>query len=72
MYFIAKIKNSSLGACFKVDTIENGVKMIKDMTKKEFGRKLTITEEELIENDFELIYYDFEDNKISWAIGTIE
>jgi hypothetical protein len=51
--FIACIRNSRLGSCFPVGSVEEGLAMIRGLVKERLGRDLTEEEGEILEDDME-------------------
>jgi hypothetical protein len=69
--FVARIHNNSLGSCVMVGTITDGVNLIREYVKDQFGRDLTIEENEILENNYEFYNDDDCDNIYSFSIGSL-
>lgn len=69
--FVARIHNNSLGSCVMVDTINDGVNLIRKYVKDQFGRDLTAEENEILENDYEFYNDDDADNIVSFSLGSL-
>lgn len=69
--FVARIHNNTLGSCVMVDTITDGVNLIREYVKYQFGRDLTIEENEILENDYEFYNDDDADNIITYSINSL-
>ena len=69
--FVARIHNNRLGSCVMVDTITDGVNLIREYVKDQFGRDLTAEENDMLENDYEFYNDDDAYNIISFSLGSL-
>jgi hypothetical protein len=69
--FVARIHNNRLGSCVMVGTITDGVNLIREYVKDQFGRDLTAEENDMLENDYEFYNDDDSDNIVSFSIGSL-
>lgn len=70
--FVARIHNNRLGSCVMVDSISEGIKLIREYVKTQFNRDLTDEENKILENDYEFYNDDDADNIVSFTIGSLE
>jgi hypothetical protein len=70
MMFVAKIHNSSLGACFEVESEAEGIDFIRGMAEDQLDRPLTDEEIDELHNNLELFNDEDMDNHYTWSIGT--
>jgi len=69
--FVARIHNNSLGSCVTVDTIEEGLNLIRQYVKDQFNRELTTEENDILENNNEFYNDDDMDNVITYSLGCL-
>jgi hypothetical protein len=72
MYIVVKIRNNKLGKCLKVDSIENGIELIKGMVSEQLERELYDDELDILENDYEVFNDDDPENVYTWAIRIVK
>ncbi len=69
--FVARIHNNSLGSCVMVETIEEGLNLIRQYVKDQFNRELTTEENDILENNNEFYNDDDMDNVITYSLGCL-
>ena len=69
--FVARIHNNSLGSCVIVDTIEEGLNLIRQYVKDQFNRELTTEENDILENNNEFYNDDDVENIVTFSVGTL-
>ena len=69
--FVARIHNNTLGSCVMVGTITDGINLIREYVKDQFGRDLTADENDRLENDYEFYNDDDVDNIFTFSIGSL-
>ena len=70
--FVAKIHNNSLGACISIESYDEGKTLIKKMAEEQFGRPLTESELEDIDDKMELYNDDDMDNVYTFSVSAAE
>jgi hypothetical protein len=68
--FVACIRNSRLGSCFPVGSVEEGLAMIRGLAEERLGRDLTEEEGEILECDMEFYSDSDSDNVVSFTVGS--
>lgn len=68
--FVARIHNNRLGSCVMVETIADGINLIREYVQDQFNRELTVQENDRLENDYEFYNDDDADNVFTFAIGS--
>ena len=69
--FVARIHNNILGSCVIVDTIEEGLNLIRQYVKDQFNRELTTEENDILENNNEFYNDDDVENIVTFSVGTL-
>ena len=69
--FVARIHNNSLGSCVMVETIEEGLNLIRQYVKDQFNRELTTEENDILENNNEFYNDDDVENIVTFSVGTL-
>jgi len=69
--FVARIFNNHLGSCVVVNSLDEGIELIREYVKDQFGRDLTSEENDTLENDYEFYNDDDADNIVTFVIGSI-
>jgi len=69
--FVARIHNNSLGSCVMVETIEEGLNLIRQYVKDQFNRELTTEENDNLENNQEFYNDDDPENIVTFSVGIV-
>lgn len=69
--FVARIHNNSLGSCVMVETIEEGLDLIRQYVKDQFNRELTTEENDNLENNQEFYNDDDPENIVTFSVGIV-
>ena len=71
-YIVARIHNNKLGSVVSVETIEEGLELIRGYVRDQFGREITNEENDILVNDYEFFNDEDYDNVFSFSLGTVE
>jgi hypothetical protein len=69
---VTDIHNDRLGNVFLVESLEEGLSVIKELAESKLLRKLNDEENELLESNLEVYNDDDSDNAWSYSIGFAE
>ena len=69
---VADIHNSRMGNVYRVESLEEGLSVIKELAEHKLLRKLNDEEKESLEKDLEVYNDDDSDNIWSYSMGFVE
>lgn len=71
-YIVAKIHNSSLGLVVECSSLEEGMDIMREWFKEQFGDELLDDYEDALENEYEVYHEEDGDNTYTFSIGIID
>jgi hypothetical protein len=71
-YIVARIHNARLGSVVGVETIDEGIELIRGYVRDHFNRELTDEENEVLLNEYEFYNDSDPDNIVTFSVGVVE
>lgn len=72
LILVAHIYNNSLGRCVSVDSLEEGIKKIKEILDESEDFDPTDEQIEDLENNYEIIFDEDPDNITTFTVGRLD